>query len=197
MEDNRLTAKGRATRERILAAAAELVLRQGVAGTGLDDVRRAARVSGSQLSHYFHDKQTLIDDVIAWQADAVLEHEPVLDSFEAWHRWAAQVISRHTARKFRGGCEFGSLAGQLAETSPETRAQLAAGFDRWLDRFRRDLHTMRDQGLLRADADPDSLANTLLAAMQGGVLLAQTLRRADPLRDSLDAALARLESYAG
>jgi AcrR family transcriptional regulator len=196
MEEHRLTAKGQATRERILAVAAELILRQGVAHTGLDDVRRAAGVSGSQLTHYFRDKQTLIDDVIVWQADTTLEREPALDSIDAWHRWADQVVARQTARKFQGGCDFGSLAGQLAEASPETRALLADGYDRWLERFRRELHTMRDQGRLRPDADPGSLANTLLAAMQGGVLLSQTLRRADPLRDSLDAALARLESFA-
>jgi hypothetical protein len=32
--------------------------------------------------------------------------------------------------------------------------------------------------------------------MQGGILLSQTLRRADPLRDSFDAALTQLESFA-
>jgi AcrR family transcriptional regulator len=196
MEEHRLTTKGRATRDRILAVAAELVQRQGVAGTGLDDVRRAAGVSGSQLTHYFRDKQTLIEGVIAWQADATLEREPVLDSFDAWHRWADQVVARQTARKFQGGCDFGSLAGQLAETSPETRAHLADGYDRWLGQFRHHLRRMRDRGLLRRDADPDSLANTLLAAMQGGVLLSQTLRRPEPLQDSLNAALARLESFA-
>ncbi|MFG1814452.1 TetR/AcrR family transcriptional regulator [Kribbella sp. NPDC049174] len=196
MDGHRLTTKGQATRERILATAAELILRQGVAGTQLDDVRRVAGVSGSQLTHYFHDKQTLIDDVIAWQAHATLKREPVLDSFDAWHRWADHVVARQTARKFQGGCDYGSLAGQLAETSPETRAHLADGYDRWLAQFRDSLQVMRDQGLLRADADPDALANMLLAAMQGGVLLSQTLRRPEPLRDSLDAALARLESFA-
>jgi TetR/AcrR family transcriptional regulator, transcriptional repressor for nem operon len=196
MDEHRLTTKGRATRERILAVAADLVRRQGVARTQLDDVRRAAGVSGSQLTHYFHDKQTLIDDVIAWQADTVLERDPVLDSFAAWHRWADQVVARQTARRFEGGCDFGSLAWQLAETSPSTRARLADGYDRWLGSFRRDLRGMRDRGLLRADADPASLAHTLLAAMQGGVLLSQILRRPEPLRDALDAALARLDSFA-
>ncbi|MEV0803415.1 TetR family transcriptional regulator C-terminal domain-containing protein [Kribbella sp. NPDC050281] len=194
--DDRLTAKGRATRARILAATAELVRRKGITRTQLDDVRRAAGVSGSQLTHYFHDKRTLIDDVIAWQAEAVADHEPALDSFAAWHRWADLIVARHTGRKFQGGCDFGSLAGQLVESSPQTRSHLADGYGRWLDRFRRDLSGMRDRALLRADADPDALANTMLAAMQGGVLLAQTLRRVEPLRDSLDAALARLESYA-
>ncbi len=195
MADHRLTAKGRATRARILAAAADLVHRRGVAGTQLEDIRRVAGVSGSQLTHYFRDKPTLIDDVIGWQAETLLDREPALDSIEAWHRWADRVVARQTARKFEGGCDFGSLAGQLAESRPETRARLAAGYQRWLDRFRTDLRTMRDNGVLRPDADPDYLANTILAAMQGGVLLTQTLRRPGPLRDSLKAALATLDSF--
>lgn len=195
MANERLTAKGRATRARILAAAAELVHRRGVAGTQLEDIRRVAGVSGSQLTHYFRDKPALIDDVITWQAKTLLDREPALDSIDAWHRWADRMVARQTARKFEGGCDFGSLAGQLAESRPETRAHLAAGYLRWLDRFRTDLGAMRDNGVLRPDADPEYLANTILAAMQGGVLLTQTLRRPEPLRDSLNAALATLESF--
>ncbi len=195
MADHRLTAKGHATRARILAAAADLVHRRGVAGTQLEDIRRVAGVSGSQLTHYFRDKPTLIDAVIGWQAETLLDREPALDSIQAWHRWADRVVARQTARKFEGGCDFGSLAGQLAESRPETRARLAAGYQRWLDRFRTDLRTMRDNGVLRPDADPDYLANTILAAMQGGALLTQTLRRPEPLRDSLNAALVTLDSF--
>ena len=47
----RLTPKGARTRARIVDAAVRLVHERGVAGTTLDDVRVAAEVSGSQLSH--------------------------------------------------------------------------------------------------------------------------------------------------
>ena len=137
MADHRLTVKGRATRARILAAAADLVHRRGVAGTQLEDIRRVAGVSGSQLTHYFRDKPTLIDDVIGWQAETVLDREPALDSIEAWHRWADRVVARQIARRFEGGCAFGSLAGQLAESRPETRARLATGRARFLCHGRR------------------------------------------------------------
>jgi hypothetical protein len=83
------------------------------------------------------------------------------------------------------------------ESSAETRADLADGYERLLEVFRRGLEAMRDRGDLREDADPDALAQALLGAMQGGLLLSQTLRRAAPLRDSLDAAMAHLESFAG
>lgn len=195
-----LTAKGRATRARILEVAAELVLTNGVAGTQIEDVRKAAGVSGSQMTHYFHDKQTLIKDVIAWQADNTLQlHQAPelgeLDSFAAWRRWAEMIVTRQTARGFRGGCDFGSLAGQLVESDDETRADLAAGYERWLDLFRRGLDAMQARGELREDADPDALAYALLGALQGGLLLAQTLRQAAPLQDSLDAAVAHLETF--
>jgi len=164
-------------------------------------VRRSAGVSGSQMTHYFCDKHTLIQDVIAWQAENTLEahRHPALgrlDSIQAWHQWAEMIVERQTGRGFQGGCEFGSLAGQLVESEPGLRRELAAGYERWLDLFREGLRLMRDRGDLVPAADPDALAGALLAALQGGLLLAQTLRRAEPLRDSLQAAVAHLETFA-
>src|SRR5260370_27565851 len=68
----RLTPKGERTRARIVGAAARLVHERGVAGTTLDDVRAAAEVSGSQLYHYFADKDELVQAVIDHQADVIV-----------------------------------------------------------------------------------------------------------------------------
>jgi TetR/AcrR family transcriptional regulator, transcriptional repressor for nem operon len=197
----RLTAKGQATRERILRTAAGLLLRRGVAGTGIDDVRAAAGVSGSQMTHYFRDKQHLVKDVIAWQMESVLSQHRApelgeLDSFAALRLWADLHIQRQVERDCQGGCSFGSLAGQLVESDPETRTDLASGFTQWLELFRHGFTLMRDRGDLISAADPDSLAPALLAAMQGGMLLTQTLRDTAPLRASLDAALTYVGTYA-
>jgi AcrR family transcriptional regulator len=48
-----MTAKGRATRERILHAAAELIVAEGLSELSLVKVRKTASVSGSQLALYF------------------------------------------------------------------------------------------------------------------------------------------------
>lgn len=198
---SRLTPKGRATRERIVRTAADLIFRQGVAGTSIDDVRRAAGVSGSQMTHYFLDKRSLVRAVVAWQADSVIgqHQEPELgrlDSFETLELWAEQNIARQHEGNGAGGCGFGSLAGELVETDAETRADLAAGFTRWETLFRDGLQAMRDRGDLRPDADPAVLAAALLASLQGGMLLTRTTRDTRHVEGALKAALDHVRSYA-
>jgi Bacterial regulatory proteins, tetR family len=85
-----LTPRGQATRERIVEAAAGLMYTHGVHATNNDLVRKAANVNvnGSQLSHYFPDKESLVRAVIVWRADSMMglrETPPrgALDSFEA------------------------------------------------------------------------------------------------------------------
>jgi len=91
-----LTAKGRATRARILDIAAELILERGVAGTGIEDVRKAAGVSGSQMTHYFRDKQTLVHEVICFQAQATLANaETNLVKTTSQHNQAKLGLARN------------------------------------------------------------------------------------------------------
>ncbi len=196
-----LTRKGQATRSRIVQTAADLIFERGVAGTSIDDVRRAAKVSGSQMTHYFEDKRSLIQAVISYQLDAVLDFHAQpqlgkLDSFEALQLWADLNVEKVLGQKLQGGCSFGSLAGQLAESDPSMRADLATGYSQWARVIRAGLAAMRRRGELRADAKPDMLTSVLLAAHQGGSLLSQTKRDITPLRDALNAALDYVYSYA-
>ena len=181
----RLTAKGKATRGRIVDAAAELMFAHGVARTGVEDVQKRAGVSASQLYHYFGDKRTLVRAVIARQTEAVLEaQEPLigrLDSFEGLQAWRDVLVD---------------LQRQRADADPEARAELAAGFDRWEEPIRAGLRAMHERGDLRPEADPDRLALAVLAAVQGGLLLTQTRRDPEPLAVALDTVLAHIHTFA-
>src|SRR5258708_29349780 len=79
-----LTRKGVQTRHRIVAAAADLILQQGVAGTTLDEVRAEAGVSSSQIYHYFADKEALVRAVVDYRAQTVVGeiHEPMLAAID-------------------------------------------------------------------------------------------------------------------
>jgi AcrR family transcriptional regulator len=193
-----LTPKGRATRDRIVAAAADLMYEQGVAGTSLQDVQQASRVSGSQMYHYFGDKASLVRAVIARQGEALLgNQEPWLrriDSVAGIRAWRDYLVSTMRRRECRGGCQLGSLAGELSDLDPAARSDLAATFGRWISAIRDGLQAMRDRGELRADADVTRLACALMAAAEGGQLLAKTLRDVAPLEAALDTVIDHIES---
>jgi len=190
-ERPKLTAKGARTRSRIVEAAAALIHERGVAGTTLEDVKVAAAVSGSQMYHYFPDKNELVQAVIDYQADTIVDHQRhALGSANGVEAWRNMVITGARRTKAKGGCPLGSLGGQLAESDPEARALIAAAFDQWAaaisDGLRSSLHA---DGKLPSDIDPDDLATTLLATLQGGLLLAQLRRSTRPLETAVDTLL--------
>jgi TetR/AcrR family transcriptional regulator, transcriptional repressor for nem operon len=186
------TAKGRATRERILQAAAELIAEKGTAGMSLDDVRAHTGASRSQLYHYFEDRDDLVHAVIDVTIDAVLDTQgELLDHLDSWagiDRWFDSLVQHQIDRQACGGCPIGSLAGQLAESDPDARAAIAAGLERWEAHLRDGLTRMRTSGKLRKDADPAALATATMASIQGGLLLTQVRRDPHQLRIALNAA---------
>ncbi|MGH3175711.1 MAG: TetR/AcrR family transcriptional regulator, partial [Streptosporangiaceae bacterium] len=194
----RLTRRGRETRERIVAAAAELMFEHGVAETTLEDIRAAAGVSGSQVYHYFEDKQALVRAVIDHQTDAVLDtqgtHLDHLDTLAGLRAWRDLLVDHQRSLECRGGCPIGTLAAEVAEIDDAARMAVARGFRRWEARIRDGLRAMHARGDLPAGADPDDLALATLAALQGGLLLAQVQRNPRPLEVALDAMLDRIEA---
>ena len=187
----RLTPKGARTRARIVEEAAALIHERGVAGTTLDDVKVAAEVSGSQLYHYFADKEELVQAVIDYQADAIVNrNRHALSSANGVEAWRKMVIAAAKRTKAQGGCQLGSLVGQLAESDPEARALIAAGFDQWAAAIGDGLRSLQADGKLASDIDPDNLATTLLATLQGGLLLAQVHRSSRPFETAVNTLLA-------
>jgi TetR/AcrR family transcriptional regulator, transcriptional repressor for nem operon len=183
----RLTPKGERTRARIVEAAARLIYERGVAGTTLDDVKTAAEVSGSQMYHYFPDKDELVQAVITHQAGVIAgnHRQADLGSAEGLKAWRDMVIAQARTAEGKGGCPLGSLTGQLAETDPRARALLAGGFGQWQAAIADGLRRLRDAGHLPDGTDPDALAVTLLATLQGGLLLAQVQRDTRPLETAV------------
>jgi TetR/AcrR family transcriptional regulator, transcriptional repressor for nem operon len=76
------------------------------------------------------------------------------------------------------------------------RQDVAGGFSRWEAAIRACLHGMRARGQLVPAADPDQLATAMLAALEGGLLLAQIERSVRPLAAALDVMISLTESLA-
>lgn len=194
------TVRGRRTRERILAAAARLIHVNGVAATSVDDVLAASRTGKGQFYHYFRSKDDLVDAVARHQIARILAREmPVLERLDDWAaigEWFRLTVEGHEERGLVGGCPIGSLAAELADRDERLRELLARAFEAKREFLVRGLTAMKERGALQPDADPEALGRFVIAAMQGGLLLATTHRDVAYLQDALNAALAHLETWA-
>jgi AcrR family transcriptional regulator len=193
-----LTARGARTRQRIVETTAKLIYEGSVEATSLDEVCEAGRVSKSQLYHYFKDKDALVREVIALQADRVIAAQSPrideIDSIDALRRWVTTIEALYRATG-GGGCPLGSLASELAGRSKSARTMLQEGFVAWADRLARGFERMKSRGDMAVGASPHELAVAVVAAVEGGLLLAKTARSATPLKCALDMAVRYVELH--
>jgi len=169
----------------------------GVSTTSLDDVLAAAGSGKSQLYHYFDSKAELVAAVIERQLELVLARQPTLTHIESWEgidAWVSEILTTHSAPGGPFACPLGTMAAEL-KNDETFRPLLDAAFRRWEAPLARGLQTIQDRGELVADADPGRLASTVIAALQGGMLLARVRGDIAPLRDTLEGAVAQLRHW--
>jgi TetR/AcrR family transcriptional regulator, transcriptional repressor for nem operon len=193
-----LTTRGAATRDRIVHGAADLMYVKGVNATTLDDVREATGTSKSQLYRHFADKEALVRAVIALRGQQVIERETDrlgrFSSFNGLVRWRNALIAANALQNGAYGCALGSMASEVADHDEQARVMLADLFRNWEGLIAAGLRRMQDKGTLTSSADPEQLAIGLMAALQGGYLLANTAHDVKPMEISLDLALDHLKS---
>ena len=119
-----------------------------------------------------------------------------VDSLEALRAWADACVADVDTVYRVGGCIYGSLAGELIDADDEIHADLAAGYDEWLELFRTGLAAMRHRGELRPEADPRHLAVALVTAHQGGAMITHATGEPEPLRVAVNAAVDYVRSFA-
>jgi TetR/AcrR family transcriptional regulator, transcriptional repressor for nem operon len=194
----RLTARGAKTRAKIVAAAADLMYIQGVGGTTLDDVLAASGVSKSQLYHHFDGKDALVRAVIDHIGERVIERERDalghVSTIRGLRRWRDALVQNNALRHGAYGCALGGLATEVSDHDDLARQALSQLFTEWQGLLAGVLRRLQDGGALPPEASVDQLATGLMAALQGGYMLAQTARDVTPMATSIDMALAHIES---
>lgn len=194
-----MTARGLATRARIVDAAADLMWRRGVSATTLDDVRAMSGTSKSQLYDHFKDKDELVRAVVQLRGENTLGLNTKaltnLNSMRGLELWRDAVIQKVTVVNGAYGCELGSLAAELSDVDEPSRAMMDKMFRDWEKLLADGFERMRQRGTLREEADPAALATAVMVALQGGYLMCQVAHEVEPMRVALDMALDRVRSF--
>ena len=108
-----------------------------------------------------------LDDLVAWGEHAIEQHQegsPVR-------------------------CPLGSLVNEVTATSDALRVVLDQGFQRWRMAIAEGLRRLQDAGVVRIDRDADELAELILCAFEGGVLMSEVHGTVASLRLALTAAI--------
>lgn len=190
-----LTAKGIATRARIIEGAAAAIRSEGVAATTLDDVRSRTQTSKSQLFHYFPEgKEQLLLAVAQHEADRVLsDQEPFLSNLRSWPAWTAwrdAVVDRY--RQQGQNCPLSAVTAQLGPASPGAQAVTSALFVQWQTAIENGITAMQTKRLVSAHLDAGQAAAALLAGVQGGVIMLLATGQLTHLEAALDVGIANL-----
>jgi AcrR family transcriptional regulator len=169
--ESRLTAKGRATRQRIIEGASAHLRSEAPGTVTLDDIRAITGTSKGQLFHYFPGgKEEILLAVAQFEADRVItDQQPYIDllgSWEAWSSWRDALVARYRAQGAH--CPLAHLMDQVGST-PGAAEVAASLLTRWQRLIRQGIITMQADGLVDPALDADRAAAAFIAGIQGGV----------------------------
>ncbi len=160
-------------RERLVAAATQLLHQHGVERTTLADIAQAADVPAGNVYYYFKTKDEVIAAVIEAHAQQVKTTLAFIDTHHRSPRSRLKAFVREFTAQgeivAQYGCPLGSLCSELGKRvrqSSLAEAELMRLPIEWAERQFRSL----------GRRDAHDLALDLLAAYEGSALLASTLR---------------------
>ena len=172
------------TRDRLVESTRELLRERGYVGTSPKAIQQRADAGQGSMYHHFAGKQDLALAAIERNAEeltALAERELSGDGapaerIERWLRRQREVLR---------GCPMGVLAQDPEIIASEALRSPIAGHFEWIRGRLRDI-------LAEGDLDV-RLADTLLAVLQGGYVLARAANSADPFHDAVEGAISLLE----
>ena len=173
------------TRERILREARRLMALKGFHETKLDDVLKAAKVTGGAFFHHFGNKEELgfavidrhmhqrrreLDDIEA-EMPVVRGDDPLQHIFRRLDA-VREMVARRKLKK--GGCVIGNLSTTLADTHPAFRRRLAECFDEMAGEFKPHLDESARRSRARKRVDTWELARYIVTIIEGAIMLSRT-----------------------
>jgi TetR/AcrR family transcriptional repressor of nem operon len=164
-------------RRQIIEIVANIVHSKGYEGTSIQDIMQAAQIGKGQFYHYFSSKQELgleiVDYCFAQWHQRVIEGilESKNDPKVKINLMLECAVDIHQNNGGKCGCFFGNLAVELSEHNDVFRRRLNKVFELWIDHLKVLLDEIMEQEDLPVQTDSQTLAQAIVAMIEGGILL--------------------------
>ena len=176
-------------RDQLVEATKELLWEVGYEAMSPRDIQTRSAAKPGSLYHHFPSKLAIAQAALD---EATTEEIARLDEVFSADTPPLEAIHRYLLLKreaFRG-CRLGRLVHEASIEHEELRRPVAAYFDAVRNHLARSLAHAQSEGTLEASLDPESLAVSLTALIQGGYVLARTFQDEALMRQAAEGALA-------
>ena len=179
------------TKQKLLDAAQGLMLTKGYTATSVDEVCESAGLTKGSFFHYFEGKEHLGRLVAErffssrrqlFQEAPFRQKKDPLDRILGFVDFLVEMSGDPRAEK---GCLLGTFVQELSQTHPQIRAVCATCFSEQAEFLKEDLEQAKLKYAPRARWSAQSLAEHMIAVMQGAIILAKAKQDRDVVRTSL------------
>jgi TetR/AcrR family transcriptional repressor of nem operon len=167
------------SRERLLESAADVIRRQGYAGTSVDDICRAAGVTKGAFFHHFRSKEELaVAAAQTWSqmADALFAAAPYQTAGDPLGRIRGYLDFRRSLLEgdiARFTCLVGTMVQETYNTHPAIRAACEASIAGHARSLEADILAAMQARRFGNETEARALALHMQAVIQGAFILAK------------------------
>jgi TetR/AcrR family transcriptional repressor of nem operon len=184
-----MATKGELTRDRILEAAEELILKQGFAGTSIDDILKKTKLTKGAFFHHFKDKGELARELIervaqhdyalfsGWDAEADASSEDPLERMFHFLKLFEEFIDKapHTIV----GCMFTAYTYESMHFDAAINRYVSEFIRRWTSIYERKFAAVMVRYKPVRPVKPLELSEMIVSLIEGGFVLARAHK--DPI----------------
>jgi TetR/AcrR family transcriptional regulator, transcriptional repressor for nem operon len=179
--------KGAETRQRIIEQAAPLFNQHGVDGCSVQDILDVVGLEKGGFYRHFASKQDLAAEclkyslALAFQArSGNADHIP--NSIDRLRYLVDRFVSAPSPLK--GGCPLMNAAVDADDGDPRLRRLSLKALQDWKSGLREILNEGMERGEVRSGIDPGKVANTMIAVLEGSLMMSRLERTSDALEDA-------------
>ena len=193
--------KGEATRQRIIAEAAPIFNQRGFDGCSMQDLMTATGLEKGGLYRHFANKEDLAAEAfryaLAQNVKVRTEHlDEIPNSLDKLKRVVNLFVELPSA--IPGGCPLMNTAIDADDGNAALRDLARKGVQDWRARLVHIVEAGIKANEIRRSTDPRRIANTLIATLEGALMISRLENNRNALRDAqttLDALLDSLRRH--
>lgn len=179
--------KGELTRQRIVEAAAPIFNQRGFAGCSMQDLMEATGLEKGGLYRHFNSKEELAAEAFTFALSQAVK----IRTGDVGHIPGAVEKLRYIVERFvetpspmQGGCPLMNTAIDADDGNPVLRDLAAKGIRNWKSRLEKMVEEGLRRGEIRTGTQPRRIANTLIATLEGALMISRLEGSRAALKDA-------------